>query len=470
MTKIHGPLKNNSGGIREYSANKMDAMSLSLDDIIKKKSIGKRPKPTGGAGKKVTKVGRNGAGVGSDRPRPGKKLMGSPNGRRKGAAAVTVGGGIKSRMGIVKQPRMIVDARMKIIQKKRAQIRDARDKLVEIARNSGDARLRLLKRKGKVPPGNGILKKRGGSISVTSGKSYVDEMDVDYDMEVDIRRPIGPLKRTVRNEMFTVPSTMPPLPTFSRNVRNSPPQTSSSWNSDPFDCYEVHPTRPVMSKAPPPPAPVPRYDDLPPRRGITRARSPPPHPMYAEDRPHLSSTMRARLERAPNPNESMGIFAKMPPEDHHHSSSSSSSRHHHHHHHQQPLSPSPSPPITGYRIVVSNLHSSVTQNDIKELFEDIGDLLESRLVRPGVAEVIYRTLKDAEEAVDTYHNRQLDGQPMKCLLVKPRASNKPTAPAISYSSSSRSLKPASLVSSGAKKSHVEIDIDALHTVLFRRDH
>lgn len=378
-------------------------------------------------------------------------------------------------MGMAKQqPTMVVDARMKIIQKKRAQIRDARDKLVEIARNSGDARLRLLKRKGKVPPGNGILKKRIGSTSVSNRKSYVEEMDVDYDMKVDIRRPIGPLKRTVRNEMFTVPSTMPPLPTFSRNVRNSPPPTSSSsWNSDPFDCYEVHTTRPAMSKAPPPPpASIPRYDDLPPRRReMGRARSPPPHPMYAEDRPHLSSTMRARLERAPNPNESMGIFAKMPPEEHpHHSSSSRSSSRHHHHHHEQPLSPSPSPPITGYRIVVSNLHSSVTQNDIKELFEDIGDLLESRLVRPGVAEVIYRTHKDAEEAVDTYHNRQLDGQPMKCLLVKPRASNKPTAPAISYSSSSRSLKSNSLSSSGAKKSHVEIDIDALHTVLFRRDH
>lgn len=148
----------------------MDAMSLSLDDIIKKKSIGKRPKPGGSAvGKKVTKVGRNGAG--GDRPagRPGKKLQGSPNGRRKGVA-VGGGGGIKSRMGIAKQPRVVVDARMKIIQKKRAHIRDARDKLVEIARNSGDARLRLLKRKGKVPPGNGILKKRGGSALVTSGK------------------------------------------------------------------------------------------------------------------------------------------------------------------------------------------------------------------------------------------------------------------------------------------------------------
>lgn len=51
-------------------------------------------------------------------------------------------------------------------------------------------------------------------------------------------------------------------------------------------------------------------------------------------------------------------------------------------------------------------------------------------MRPGVAEVIFKTLRDAEEAVDTYHNRHLDGQPMKCLLVNPRSSNKPTAPAI----------------------------------------
>ncbi|XP_055592802.1 polymerase delta-interacting protein 3-like [Uranotaenia lowii] len=450
----------------------MDAMSLSLDEIIKKKSIGKRPKPVA-----VEGVGRK-AGR-STKPNPaGKKSQGSPaaggspNGRRKIAAAAGsiqrrrvagAGGNRVNKVATTGKPRPIVDARMKIIQKKRAQIRDARDKLVEIARNSGDARLRLLKRKGKLPPpGNGILKKSPGSAG---GKPYPDSMDVDYDLDVvEVRRPVVPLKRTVRNEMFTVPSTMPPLPTFSRSVRSSPPPqpSSSSWSSDPFDCYEVHTSRPTIKKSHPV-APPPHYDELPPRRGIMRARSPPSsHPIYVDDRPHLSSTMRARLERAPNPGESMGIFSKMPPEEH------PSSRHHHHHP-SQPLSPSPSPPISGYRIVVSNLHSSVTQNDIKELFEDIGDLLESRLVRPGVAEVIYRTLKDAEEAVDTYHNRQLDGQPMKCLLVKPRSFNKPTAPAISYSSSSRSHKPF-YSSSGSKNSSIEIDIDALHTVLFRREH
>ncbi|XP_014254403.1 polymerase delta-interacting protein 3-like [Cimex lectularius] len=77
----------------------------------------------------------------------------------------------------------------------------------------------------------------------------------------------------------------------------------------------------------------------------------------------------------------------------------------------------------GYRIVVSNLQPSVTHEDIKELFEDIGTLIGSRVVRPGTAEVVYKNMEDAVTAVDTYHNRQLDGQPMKCLLVKPRTNN-----------------------------------------------
>ncbi|CAH1963629.1 unnamed protein product [Acanthoscelides obtectus] len=81
----------------------------------------------------------------------------------------------------------------------------------------------------------------------------------------------------------------------------------------------------------------------------------------------------------------------------------------------------------GHRIVVSNLQNTVTQDDIKELFEDIGQLISAKLVRPGVAEVIYKNLKDAQKAVDTYHNRQLDGQPMKCLLVNKRPLNHPTA-------------------------------------------
>lgn len=72
----------------------------------------------------------------------------------------------------------------------------------------------------------------------------------------------------------------------------------------------------------------------------------------------------------------------------------------------------------------------------QELFEDIGQLLVARLVRPGTGEVIYKNLKDAQKAVDTYHNRQLDGQPMKCMLVNKRPLNNPTAPALISKSNS----------------------------------
>ncbi|ERL88855.1 uncharacterized protein LOC109539114 isoform X2 [Dendroctonus ponderosae] len=94
----------------------------------------------------------------------------------------------------------------------------------------------------------------------------------------------------------------------------------------------------------------------------------------------------------------------------------------------------------GHRIVVSNLHPSVTEDDIKELFEDKGQLLSAKLVRPGVAEVIYKHLKDGQKAVDTYHNRQLDGQPMKCLLVNKRPVYQPSGAALSNLESSLSRR------------------------------
>ncbi|TMW41034.1 hypothetical protein DOY81_013885, partial [Sarcophaga bullata] len=188
----------------------------------------------------------------------------------------------------------------------------------------------------------------------------------------------------------------------------------------------------------------------PPVKGILRSsslreRSPDAYARryIPEQTSHLSYEMQSRLERAPDPHASMGIFSN-PLKNSSMSSSMGGGA-------SMPISSS------GYRIVVSNLHTSVTQSDIKELFEDIGELYDSRIVRPGVAEVIYKSLNDAEKAVDTYHNRQLDGQPMKCLLVNPRASNKPTAPA---------MRSSSLHSSN--KTPLEIDIDALHKVLFRR--
>ncbi len=39
------------------------------------------------------------------------------------------------------------------------------------------------------------------------------------------------------------------------------------------------------------------------------------------------------------------------------------------------------------------------------------------MIRVGIAEVAYKSQKDAMKAVEIYHNRQLDGLPMKCTLV-----------------------------------------------------
>lgn len=48
---------------------------------------------------------------------------------------------------------------------------------------------------------------------------------------------------------------------------------------------------------------------------------------------------------------------------------------------------------------------------------DIGELVSAKLIHPGVAEVVYRDEENAKRAVEVYHCRQLDGQPMICHLV-----------------------------------------------------
>ena len=71
---------------------------------------------------------------------------------------------------------------------------------------------------------------------------------------------------------------------------------------------------------------------------------------------------------------------------------------------------------TAIRVTVKNLHPSVSQQDIEELFGVLGQLKSCKLVHPGVAEVVYANKQDALTAHARYHNRNLDGQPMLCKL------------------------------------------------------
>lgn len=82
-----------------------------------------------------------------------------------------------------------------------------------------------------------------------------------------------------------------------------------------------------------------------------------------------------------------------------------------------PAPPQPAfSPLEGTKITVNNLHPRVTEEDIVELFCVCGALKRARLVKLGMAEVVFVRKEDAVSAYRKYNNRCLDGQPMKCNL------------------------------------------------------
>uniref|UniRef100_A0A915KUD1 RRM domain-containing protein n=1 Tax=Romanomermis culicivorax TaxID=13658 RepID=A0A915KUD1_ROMCU len=62
----------------------------------------------------------------------------------------------------------------------------------------------------------------------------------------------------------------------------------------------------------------------------------------------------------------------------------------------------------GFKVDVSNLSDTVSDEDIRELFSSIGPLLNSRLVRAGDACAIFESLADAKRAIAEFNNRELD--------------------------------------------------------------
>lgn len=332
--------------------------------------------------------------------------------------------------------RPVVDARSKIMAKNRLKIRDARDKLVQLAKRGGDARNKLISKRNKrmdhyyetsaprMPHHHHPMPAvRHHQLPFTADSrrrpmqqqqqqhhyGAVNDrlmMDIDMDEEEYIPSSIS-LRRTVQNDIAY--TKMPPLPSFQRTVpssssaaaayhrgvpphqqhhlhqqmqrrpRSPPPplQSSSSqqllasggigaaslWgSSDPFDCYEVPVGRPADVSEP---KHLHRQirnvggggGDMMPRKGILRSsrdrqQPSPPNAHHhhggggggMDDSSHLSYEMRARLQRTPDSNQSMGIFSNP---------------------YSKSNQPPPSAVMHGYRIVVSNLHSSVSQSDIK---------------------------------------------------------------------------------------------------------
>ncbi|XP_055828984.1 THO complex subunit 4D-like isoform X1 [Solanum dulcamara] len=78
---------------------------------------------------------------------------------------------------------------------------------------------------------------------------------------------------------------------------------------------------------------------------------------------------------------------------------------------------------SGTKLYVSNLDIGVTNEDIRELFSEMGELVRFAIHydkngRPsGAAEVVFARRSDAFQALKRYNNVQLDGKPMKIEII-----------------------------------------------------
>ncbi|XP_022148377.1 THO complex subunit 4A-like [Momordica charantia] len=78
---------------------------------------------------------------------------------------------------------------------------------------------------------------------------------------------------------------------------------------------------------------------------------------------------------------------------------------------------------TGTKLYISNLDYGVSNEDIKELFSEVGDMKHYSIHydksgrSKGTAEVVFSRRVDAVAAVKKYNNVQLDGKPMKIEIV-----------------------------------------------------
>ncbi|KAF3334618.1 THO complex subunit 4A-like protein [Carex littledalei] len=91
---------------------------------------------------------------------------------------------------------------------------------------------------------------------------------------------------------------------------------------------------------------------------------------------------------------------------------------------------------TGTKLYISNLDYGVSNEDVKELFAEVGEIKRYSINydrsgrSKGTAEVVYAKKEDAMAAIRRYNNVQLDGKPMKIEFIGTNVEVPPLPPVL----------------------------------------
>jgi len=73
--------------------------------------------------------------------------------------------------------------------------------------------------------------------------------------------------------------------------------------------------------------------------------------------------------------------------------------------------------MRGNKVVVSNLDRGYNETEVREFFAECGAVRNVKKIGPHAFEVVYTECADAQKSVETYHNGNIDGKPMKVQIV-----------------------------------------------------
>lgn len=106
-----------------------------------------------------------------------------------------------------------------------------------------------------------------------------------------------------------------------------------------------------------------------------------------------------------------------------------------------------------HKVFVGNLSFTSTDESLREYFKDAGEIVETIIIKKGSRPkgygfVAFKTLKEAEKAVNDYHKKELDGREISVQLAKPR--EEPIKPATENKKSKKKSKKSRKSSEGGE--------------------